>query len=307
MAHIAAFHDVKAHRQERVLWNGARGWQTRFITPPQGVVDHPAAFLVEGTQERVIRPHYHQVDQFQVVVRGAGTLGRHPLALHAVHFTRAHTPYGPILFDEDGLGFLTLRAHWDPGAQYIPDKKEQLQQVPNRRPWQTTEVPRFGGASPVALRPFERIRDERGLAAYALTLQAHTTCSAPDVSATGGQYIIVTKGSVVYEGKPHAALTIIFVKPQEHAFRLEAGPAGVEALVLSFPRKEIAAAIVPMQADSLRHRVWQCDLCAFSYDEAKGLPEDGIAPGTRWEDIPEDWMCPDCATSKRDFQMREIG
>ncbi|RPI47864.1 MAG: rubredoxin [Betaproteobacteria bacterium] len=61
------------------------------------------------------------------------------------------------------------------------------------------------------------------------------------------------------------------------------------------------------KADSPRYRVWQCELCAFSYDEAKGMPEEGIAPGTRWEDIPEDWICPDCATSKRDFQMREAG
>ena len=60
------------------------------------------------------------------------------------------------------------------------------------------------------------------------------------------------------------------------------------------------------QADSPRYRVWQCDLCAFAYDEAKGLPDEGIAPGTRWEEIPEDWICPDCATSKRDFEMRAV-
>ena len=118
---------------------------------------------------------------------GGGTLGRHPLALHAVHFTRAHTPYGPILFDEKGLGFLTLRAQRDPGAQYIPEKKAQLQQVPNRRPWQTTEVPQFERAPSVSLRPFEQIRDERGLGAYALTLEPGATTSAPGVAGTGGQ------------------------------------------------------------------------------------------------------------------------
>jgi rubredoxin len=307
MAHIAAFDDVKAGRQERVLWNGALGWRTRFITPPEGVVDSPVAFLVEGTKERVIRPHYHQTDQFQVVVSGGGTLGRHPLALNAVHFTRAYTPYGPILFDEQGLGFLTLRARRDPGAQYIPDKTEQLRQVPDRRPWQVTEVPRFEAGSPVSLRPFEQIRDERGLGAYALSLQPGIATSAPAVSGTNGQYIIVTKGSILHEGKPRAALTIIFVEPDENAFRLEAGPEGAEALILNFPRPEVAARVMPATSDATRYRVWQCELCAFSYDEAKGLPEEGIAPGTRWEDVPEDWICPDCATSKRDFQMREIG
>ena len=35
-----------------------------------------------------------------------------------------------------------------------------------------------------------------------------------------------------------------------------------------------------------------CLGCGFSYDEARGLPEHGIAPGTRWADIPDDWVCP---------------
>jgi rubredoxin len=46
---------------------------------------------------------------------------------------------------------------------------------------------------------------------------------------------------------------------------------------------------------------WECVLCGFVYDEAAGLPEDGIAPGTRWEDVPADWTCPDCAATKADF------
>jgi rubredoxin len=53
-------------------------------------------------------------------------------------------------------------------------------------------------------------------------------------------------------------------------------------------------------------RRWECVLCGFVYDEALGLPEDGIAPGTRWEDVPEDWICPDCAATKADFNMVEI-
>ncbi|HUF81483.1 MAG TPA: rubredoxin [Burkholderiales bacterium] len=50
----------------------------------------------------------------------------------------------------------------------------------------------------------------------------------------------------------------------------------------------------------------QCLLCAFVYDEEAGLPEEGIAPGTRWEDVPETWSCPDCSATKRDFVMVEI-
>jgi rubredoxin len=50
-------------------------------------------------------------------------------------------------------------------------------------------------------------------------------------------------------------------------------------------------------------RKWQCIVCGFVYDEARGIPEDGIAAGTRWEDVPEDWECPECGVRKSDFEM----
>jgi len=57
---------------------------------------------------------------------------------------------------------------------------------------------------------------------------------------------------------------------------------------------------------SAPHRSWMCVVCGFIYHEADGMPEDGIAPGTRWEDIPETWTCPDCGVTKDDFEMIEI-
>lgn len=52
---------------------------------------------------------------------------------------------------------------------------------------------------------------------------------------------------------------------------------------------------------------WICLGCGFSYDEALGLPEHGITPGTRWADVPADWVCPDCGTAKTQFEMVFIG
>src|SRR5690349_15505952 len=54
------------------------------------------------------------------------------------------------------------------------------------------------------------------------------------------------------------------------------------------------------------YKVYVCVQCGFEYDEAKGWPEDGIAPGTRWDDLPEDWSCPDCGAAKSDFDMVEV-
>jgi rubredoxin len=51
---------------------------------------------------------------------------------------------------------------------------------------------------------------------------------------------------------------------------------------------------------------WQCIVCGFIYDEAEGWPDDGIAAGTRWEDVPADWMCPECGVGKAEFEMVEL-
>lgn len=51
---------------------------------------------------------------------------------------------------------------------------------------------------------------------------------------------------------------------------------------------------------------WECIVCGFVYDEATGLPDEGIEPGTRWQDIPENWECPECGVTKADFEMVEV-
>lgn len=56
----------------------------------------------------------------------------------------------------------------------------------------------------------------------------------------------------------------------------------------------------------MEYKKYICLLCGWIYDEELGWPEDGIAPGTRWEDIPLTWVCPECGASKQDFEMVEV-
>jgi len=51
---------------------------------------------------------------------------------------------------------------------------------------------------------------------------------------------------------------------------------------------------------------WMCMNCGWFYDEALGDPMGGIPPCTAWEDIPDDWKCPDCGAEKADFAMEEV-
>ena len=48
---------------------------------------------------------------------------------------------------------------------------------------------------------------------------------------------------------------------------------------------------------------WRCVLCDFIYDESVGMPDEGISAGTKFEDIPDDWFCPDCGVGKSDFEL----
>ena len=57
------------------------------------------------------------------------------------------------------------------------------------------------------------------------------------------------------------------------------------------------------ETSSAPFQKWECVICGFIYDEELGLPKEGIPAGTRWPDVAEDWECPECGTSKFDFDM----
>jgi rubredoxin-NAD+ reductase len=54
--------------------------------------------------------------------------------------------------------------------------------------------------------------------------------------------------------------------------------------------------------EGLSMKKYVCSVCGWEYDEAEGAPEYGIAPGTKWEDVPEDFTCPMCGAGKEEFE-----
>jgi len=54
------------------------------------------------------------------------------------------------------------------------------------------------------------------------------------------------------------------------------------------------------------YKRYLCIVCGLIYDEEKGWPDDGLPPGTRWDDVPMTWACPDCGALRDDFDMMEI-
>lgn len=312
MVMVKAYDEVENPRKQRALPNGLFAWRTDFIERLEDKsIDTPMAFLAEGSPHRVLRTHYHAVDQFQVMYNGAGALGKHPANPGAVHFARAYTPYGPILYGDKGLGFITLRAHRDPGAQYLPERREALEQVADRTPWQITVNPDFDflpGERGITMKALEGLTGHAdGLAAWSVKMKPGVKAWAPDPSKGDGQYIVVLKGGIRHEEKLRKDLAIVWVPRGGGPFELVAGPDGMEGLILNFPvpggGRPDEAKTPPADAE---FKTWQCVLCAFVYDEAAGLPEEGIAPGTRWADVPDTFGCPDCSAKKADFEMIEL-
>lgn len=55
--------------------------------------------------------------------------------------------------------------------------------------------------------------------------------------------------------------------------------------------------------DTQALKTWMCLICGFIYDEAVGMPDEGVAPGAYWEEFPVSGVCPECNAGKTDFEM----
>ena len=116
----------------------------------------PQGFLVQQPPGSVTKPHFHEVNQFQVFVGGGGKLGKRAAGPLTVQYAGAHSPYGPIAAGDAGVTYFTLRAAWDPGAKYMPQSRERLRPGPRRqtlgRPVQPSDAAALRAAP---LEPFE--------------------------------------------------------------------------------------------------------------------------------------------------------
>ena len=304
MPRVVGFDEANARMIQR-----EKRQRTPYLDASAAAPNAPYAFMTKSDPGLIYGVHYHSADQWQFIAAGKGKLGRDEVGPYYLHFSRAYTPYGPLQADaESGMTHFDLYTHYQPGARYLPENREALQSVPGRKPWQIKReviFPSQRGArieGTVELESIPDIRDDNGLFACSLTMAANASTTTPDASTGEGQYIVVVTGSLLHEGRELQPISVVFIAPSEKAMRLQAGPSGLEALVLNFPR--VSATAAAEERKDLKR--WECELCAFVYDEALGLPEDGIAPGTRWQDVPESWSCPDCSATKSDFQMIEI-
>ncbi len=199
----------------------------------------PQGFLVHQPPGAVTPLHFHETDQFQVVVDGAGRIGKDDARPVTVQYANAHSPYGPVVAGDDGMIYFTLRAGWDPGAKYMPASRDKLVKGNQRTRLVSGIVAgtdRQGGANGEMIAE-TLIQEERDrLAAYLLHARAGAARSTPDPKGSGGQYIVVVEGSMLRAGETLGRLSCLFLTEDEPALDFRAGDDGLALLVLQLPR-----------------------------------------------------------------------
>jgi hypothetical protein len=223
----------RASRNRRILPNGAGVWRSELIIVEGG----PQAFLVEQDPHSVVLPHFHLEDEFQVIVTGDGTLGRHPVRPITVHFANRHTGYGPLTAGRDGVTYMTLRAKLDLGAHWLPESRHEMKDVPRRnlrgKPIDVSEDVDLRNRKELSLQPLIAVQED-GLAAWALRVAPHQTVLAPPQS--GDRFYLVVNGEMRLRDERLIRNSVAFVAPNDSDFNAVAGDAGLELAILQFPK-----------------------------------------------------------------------
>lgn len=231
---------------------GIKHWGTVFFGPrtSHGDAPGPQATMSDMNAHETIVPHFHGTTQFQLFVAGSGTIGarKTPIAPLTVQYKDHHTAYGPVIAGAQGLSFMALRIKTGNSAPVYLDKpgyREQLRPSKRRNllssPVAFSIAPVLEHRTEVAWEPLfqaEAIGD--GMAAYVVRLGAGMTTPGPDPRRAGGYYVFVGNGTLASNGAELPLWSMVVVEPNEDGFKIRAGRAGLEALVLQFPREDDA-------------------------------------------------------------------
>jgi hypothetical protein len=256
---LAPADTVAVNRRRGMAGDGVTFWHTLYLgtsrhnmrpgeaDPPRDAL-FPMAFLVEQDPGTTAHAHFHQQDQFQIVVNGAGTMGLHDAGPVTVHFTGAYTAYGPIKADPDrGIWYMTLRNGFDPGARFMEkaENRAALRAIPGRvhreavaGPLPPATLPSVAPATETSATETLLGPDPDGMGAWRYRLAPGQAVLGPDPATGRGQYWVVVGGSMHRDGQHLTLRSLAFVHPDEAPFTAIAGATGLEVVAMQFPRRD---------------------------------------------------------------------
>lgn len=198
----------------------------------------PQAFLVETNNE--IAVHFHPVPQFQFFVSGEGAVARHSMRPGSVHYADPFTPYGPLRPVGDFVGYLTLRATADSGAEWMPERRAELSEGLRRCPSKRRNLT-FDLLDPSTDCGWaDVLRDDDGLAISLVELVANATVTVP--WSTSGAFIVVLDGSVASRDEREDNIALgagtFAWSPATARDEIHAGPNGAKVAWLQLPTSD---------------------------------------------------------------------
>lgn len=226
--------------------NETETWRSDYTERRAGV---PQLLLVEqqipGSK---ILPHFHGVDQFQVVVRGNGKLGQHAVGPVSLHYTNRFTGYGPIEAGQQGMSYYVLRPEFAvSGSHYL--------HVPEERAKMPRGGKRFFMADHLAVRTAAELKalaqpelkrlmavaagePDAGMFADILFLGPRMPYEGASPETGGGQVFLVLQGSLEHHGQSLVAPASVALTRDEAALTFRAGADGLQVLMLQYPRRD---------------------------------------------------------------------
>ena len=238
MIRSATLQGEQANRRHLTLSNGTGYWRSDLIISSERDSPAPQAFLIQQDPDTVIRSHFHAQDQFQVVAEGGGTLGRHAVAPIHVHYASRHTGYGPITAGGQGLSYFTFRAVTTPYAYFLPESRDQMQDLPKRNllgdPVALSDAATLCARREVAVETIIEPQPD-GVEAWLLRLPPNATFTPPEHAKGADRFYLVGEGVMVARSERLPRFATAFVSADQRDFELVAGEEGLEALALQFP------------------------------------------------------------------------
>jgi hypothetical protein len=226
----------------------------RFLQLPDGFSYHkgewlessedpllsPTAFLIEQPAGSVLAPHFHKQNQFQVMVDGGGTIGRHGLAPITVHYAGAYSGYGPLIAGPEGIKYFTIRAVFEKGAMMVATDRDRMIRGPKRQVSTEPHQP-FDEAALAALAAPQCVDlvalAPDGLAVQVWRLPPNTEARPLSPNGGSGQFQMVLAGALRHHNALLRRWEMRFISNDEAAQALAADEAGAEVLILQMPPK----------------------------------------------------------------------
>ncbi|MGE4371039.1 MAG: hypothetical protein AB7E12_15325 [Burkholderiaceae bacterium] len=234
-------HAVSAGRRRYFDEGPFRGVADYLFETMPGEDLGPQALIARQTSGCVLPVHFHRQHQFQIVLRGSGTLGKHRLAPGSVHYTSPQSAYGPIVAGEQGLDYFTFRVLTDKGAWYMPEARKFMQLGMFKEQAMGTLPKKLTQHAWQTLIP----RREDGLGAWSCDGQAGSLYTIDEPGSSAGRFYAILRGSYSLDDQILPLGSCVFQPGSDRDPELLCCEDGSWLVVVQFPDQAVLNVVPP--------------------------------------------------------------